>query len=161
MSKMEQLITDFPRLFREATGDDYSIVRQWGIQCGDGWHDLVRQLCHDIERVATEAGLDPDSEDWPRVVQIKEKFGTLRFYIRTPADIDDEQPSDMVAESGPGRMISFRPVAGMSKIRELVMEAEQRSGTLCEHCGAPGNRHMDGWVRTLCELCEARYNKKS
>lgn len=35
----------------------------------------------DIETVANEIGLMPDLAEWPMCMQVKEKFGTLRFYV--------------------------------------------------------------------------------
>jgi hypothetical protein len=40
----------------------------------DGWFDLIDALCSQIDR-AIELGAAP-----VRVRQVKEKFGTLRFY---------------------------------------------------------------------------------
>lgn len=63
------------------------------------------------------------------VDQVKEKFGTLRFYY-----------------SG-----------GDEYIAGLVTMAESMSGVMCEECGNPGKRIGGGWVTTLCkEHAEAR-----
>ena len=63
------------------------------------------------------------------VDQVKEKFGTLRFYY-----------------SG-----------GDEYIAGLVTMAESMSGVTCEECGNPGKRIGGGWVTTLCkEHAEAR-----
>lgn len=59
----------------------------------------------------------------PRVVQVKEKFGTLRFY----ADQVDE------------------------RAQAYIDFAEHMSGRVCEVCGAPGKLGGKGWIRTLCE----------
>lgn len=58
-------------------------------------------------------------------VQIKEKFGTLRFYY----DGGDEA------------------------VKGIVSMAEAMSGCTCEDCGKPGKRTGNGWVRTLCNDC--------
>lgn len=57
------------------------------------------------------------------VNQVKEKFGTLRFYY-----------------SG-----------GDSYIDGLVAMAESMSANTCEECGAPGKTVGGGWLTTLCE----------
>lgn len=63
------------------------------------------------------------------VDQVKEKFGTLRFYY-----------------SG-----------GDDYISGLVSMAESMSGVTCEECGAPGKRVGGGWITTLCKThAEAR-----
>jgi hypothetical protein len=59
--------------------------------------------------------------------QVKEKFGTLRFYLDT--SLGDE-------------------------IDALVAEAEAASGVTCEACGCPGSpRCRNGWYSTLCDDC--------
>jgi len=69
--------------------------------------------------------LQPVPEEIPQVTldQVKEKFGTLRFYYQ----------------------------GGDDYIRGLVSMAESMSGVTCEECGAPGDRGGDGWITTLCE----------
>ena len=61
------------------------------------------------------------------IAQVKEKFGTLRFYY----DGGDEY------------------------ISGLVSLAESMSGVTCEECGAPGSHRDGGWIRTLCDTHEA------
>lgn len=72
-----KLLDDFPRLFR----DRNETSMQRGFECGDGWFDLIYNLAQDIEAVARENGLIPDSPDWPRCRQVKEKLGSLRFVV--------------------------------------------------------------------------------
>jgi hypothetical protein len=65
----------------------------------------------------------PDAVCQVVVDQVKEKFGTLRFYY-----------------SG-----------GDERIDGMVRMAESMSGLTCEECGAPGKSRGGGWVRTLCD----------
>jgi hypothetical protein len=81
-----------------------------------------------------------DFEDWddwksrkPRKVpepvlqvvatQVKEKYGTLRFYFD----------------------------GGDDYIDGIIAMAESMSARTCEVCGAPGTSNGGGWIRTLCE----------
>ena len=70
----------------------------------------------------------PVPESIPQVTldQVKEKFGTLRFYY-----------------SG-----------GDDEISGMVRMAESMSGVTCEGCGNPGERRGGGWVHTYCTPCE-------
>lgn len=92
-----------------------------GIQnVGPGWHPLVKQL---------EADLDALSVDW-ELLQIKEKFGGLRFYIAIGHRVHDDVQHEM---------------------QELVSEAEARSFDHCEACGEPPvEQEGGGWLKTLC-----------
>lgn len=95
----------------------------WGFECGDGWFNILDQLMGNIqhhidwknkkEEVVVQVTLD----------QVKEKFGTLRFYYTGGDDIIDG----------------------------MVRMAESMSGVTCEECGNPGKRIGGGWVTTVCE----------
>lgn len=106
--------TEFPHLFRRAELRDMAV--------GEGWFELLWALSTSLEVVAAQgaaSGLRPF-----RIVQVKEKFGGLRFY--TAGDITTEA-------------------------RTLIQEACTRSESVCEACGEPGNRCMiDNWIETLC-----------
>ena len=67
----------------------------------------------------------------PKASQVKEKYGTLRFYMTTSTDEMDK----------------------------LIDEAEAASATICEDCGAPGETRGGGWIRTLCDVCLAEERK--
>lgn len=91
-----------------------------GITCGEGWYSLIDDLCDRIQKhIAT--GKAPQVQ----AIQVKEKFGELRFYYR----------------------------GGDAAIRGMVDAAEKHSTTVCEICGAPGSLHgvPRGWWRTRCE----------
>lgn len=76
-SLTKKLLDEFPWLFRGR--NETSIQR--GFECGDGWFDLIYKLAEDIEAVAHENGLMPDSPEWPKCRQVKDKFGSLRFVV--------------------------------------------------------------------------------
>lgn len=70
---------------------------------------------------------DALSEDDLQVVavQVKEKFGGLRFYVN---GADDE-------------------------VRGMIDMAESMSYRLCEDCGTKGTLRKGGWYRTMCDPC--------
>ncbi|MDE2259969.1 MAG: hypothetical protein KGK17_06575 [Betaproteobacteria bacterium] len=148
----QMLYQDFPALYRDAGKSMKETCMCWGFSCGDGWYPLVYQLSAQIEVEAQRLGLDPQTEAWPRALQVKEKFGTLRFYV----SMDDSSEHRYTLEQF-GQMKSLRPVAGIESVQALISEAEEKSATICEHCGAPGTFRQGGWCRTLCEDCETKY----
>jgi hypothetical protein len=108
------------------------IPTQWGrsIDCGPGWYQLVIDLDRSLA-----ATLPP----FP-VLQVKEKFGTLRFYWSCEQASDEQR------------------VAANS----LVAAAELRSASTCENCAAPGQLcAKDGWLKTLCTSCAAEFGYTS
>ena len=67
------------------------------------------------------------------VVQVKEKFGGLRFYV--------DHSTDMY--------------------NLLVSRAEADSLTICERCGArEGVTCEGGWLKTLCASCRHDFDRK-
>ena len=95
-------------------------------ECGDGWFDLLWKLCEDIEK------LNPN-EDF-KIVQIKEKFGTLRCYIDGSTDA----------------------------IFDRISKAEEDSYKICEKCGSTENVSTKGpgWIVTLCKECREKNNSE-
>lgn len=78
-----------------------------------GWSKLVTKLIEDLFALGWDGG----------VLQVKEKFGGLRFYIAN----------------------------GNKEIRDRITKAENESYKICEQCGEPGELYVTGWWRTLCE----------
>ena len=109
--RQEQLRTQFPWNW-----DTYSP------DCGNGWFELILQLCVDI---AAELNASPEDNQEPfSVLQVKEKLGGLRFYAAGHNN---------------------------DKIQELISAAERKSYTICEICGAPGELCKAGaWLKTVC-----------
>lgn len=139
----------FPRLFRKDP-ENPSPHGLFGIECGDGWHDLLYQLCYDIEEALTIA--KTADKDWPYVRQVKEKFGSLRFYLSA-----SNLEIGAVNDTG---LIEFRPVSINATISRIIERAEAKSMTICEDCSAPGDLYRDTWWHTKCPECEEIYKQK-
>jgi len=150
----QKLFQNFPRLYRGDGQEKRNAFMQWGFQCDDGWFRLIYDLSSAIEREARKMGIDPESEDWPRARQIKEKFGTLRYYISSPGPTEDDVNS-LIAEQRNG-VISFRPVSSINSIRNLVEIAEAQSAHICESCGLVGTLRTDGWWKVSCTPCDEK-----
>ncbi len=119
----KKLFDDFPKLFRNR---HESSMRR-GFECGDGWFDLIYKLAQDIEGVARENGMSPDSPNWPLCRQVKEKMGSLRFIVFSV---------DGIAEMN-------------ERISELRLAALNHSLQICELCGQP-RLVTDGHIATIC-----------
>jgi hypothetical protein len=91
----------------------------FGLEVGYGWYGLVLPIINEIQKFNEKY---PDSTI--SITQIKEKWGTLRFYI----------------------LPSVEYIEGMISI------AEEESEHICEICGATGKTvEINGWYETLCE----------
>lgn len=116
----EQLVNKYPKIFANRYASPDKTAMCWGFECGDGWYDLIDHLCSEIQW-HLDKNAKPGTTQFV-AVQVKEKFGTLRFY-------------------GEG---------GDENIRNMIWFAEGFSAKLCEQCGKPGTQTRGGWIRTLC-----------
>ena len=146
------LCEKYPKIFRDRNAPMNQTCMCWGFDCGDGWFNIIDMLCANIQshidNIERQQGYtiewtknvnDPDFEwtafvkreerpvpeliDQVVAIQVKEKFGTLRFYYSGGDDV----------------------------INGLERMAESMSAVTCEECGNPGTRTTGGWIRTLCE----------
>lgn len=170
----EALCAKYPEIFRDRHGDPRQTAMVFGLDCGDGWYNIINALCAVIVNhlrnnrsqsetvakftkqremalngdwsflsnspwLAKDDNLEKEKQrmlaplpDWmqrfeevPEVVavQVKEKFGTLRFYTN----------------------------GGDEYIYGAISMAEALSAATCETCGAPGKLRGIGWLYTACD----------
>jgi hypothetical protein len=114
-----ELIRAHTRLFHPPKG--HLEGAQGYPECNEGWRDLLERACSRIEGSLGRRNTF-------RVLQIKEKFGTLRFYW----DGKLSERAEM-------------------KVTEAIALAEARSACTCEICGAEGRLYSrGGWLATAC-----------
>lgn len=102
--KIQALKMEFRDILTECF--DFSVM--------DGWADIIRSLLKEVKKRHPHV----------KVLQIKEKFGGLRFYT----DIYDE------------------------KLYDIISLAEIKSRSICEFTGKPGKTYtVNNWVKTACE----------
>lgn len=117
----EALWKKYPKIFKYKTG----------IECSDGWFDLIDKLCFDIQEYTD---CDPEMHPQVRAIQIKEKFGGLRFYVESAANYQ----------------------------HNLIEKAENESYKICELCGSKDKvgQTRGGWITTLCKRCANLHGHK-
>lgn len=136
-------------------GDNRNIYHRWGFECSGGWYQLLRDCCQQITDRYAESSIPFDFVP----VQVKEKFGTLRFYYEY-----EDSPCKIAAfdflGSGSIRFESGNEDDDDEKkqlrndIAGIVRAAEERSKRTCERCGKEGIIRTNlGWVTTLCDSC--------
>lgn len=73
----ELLVKKYPEIFKDRQSrDPRKTLMCFGFECGDGWFELLDNLCFCIMKVCKE-----DKLVIPEATQVKEKFGGLRFYV--------------------------------------------------------------------------------
>jgi hypothetical protein len=130
--KVHALKQKFPQMFAN--------VPAGYISCNDGWYAIIDCLCSTMQGhidshqrthdwIVSRGEESSDSLVAPVYIQqIKEKFGTMRFYF----------------------------IGGDDYIAGAVHLAECLSSLICEDCGAPGKTRAGSWIRTLCDTCSIK-----
>lgn len=123
-----ELYDKYPKIFRQKDLSCQETCMCWGISTGDGWYDIIDRLCRDIQQY-----IDEEELRQVEAVQVKEKFGGLRFYTNYEDD----------------------------HISELIEKAENESYRTCEWCGATENvGRTSGYILTLCKNCAEQDNRE-
>ena len=100
----------------------------FGVATQSGWYNIIWDLTEKIEK---ELKKNPVKDF--EIVQIKEKFGGLRFYVSCASE----------------------------KIFKMIHKAEDLSFKTCEVCGAPGTTDISHpWYLTLCPKCKEKRDKE-
>jgi hypothetical protein len=161
----EALCAKYPLIFKDRNADMRTTAMCWGLECGDGWYNIIDVLCglltseyrHAQSRYESikdlvdqprwegskdiitqekiddaKVRMDEEAAKVPVAVQVKEKFGGLRFYVQAATD----------------------------KHYQYISFAESMSYRTCEMCGAPGKTYTDGWHTTLCDIHAAMAGKE-
>ena len=131
----ELLCTKYPKMMVNRNKDMKETCMCWGFECGDGWFNILDQLMSNIQHHIdwNNQNFEKGYTQYKQVAQVtldqvKEKFGTLRFYYTGGDDIIDG----------------------------MVRMAESMSGCTCEECGNIGKSRGGGWIHTYCEPCEIK-----
>ena len=72
----DKLFKKYPKIFRRRTFLIGRFYMRWGIECGDGWYNLINKLCKKIQEYCNK-----DNTFQAKAIRVKEQFRGLRFYI--------------------------------------------------------------------------------
>ena len=136
----DQLYEKYPKIFPNPGSRDSAMY--WGLACGDGWYNVLNTLCSTIQNHLDWRNCEGQyahvlehrsklQTPVPQLVadQIKEKFGTLRFYCH----------------------------GGDEYCRGAISVIESLTHKMCEDCGNVGEHRQHGWVATRCDPCEEKW----
>jgi hypothetical protein len=124
----EELCKKYPNLYRDRNEPPSKSCLHWGFP-RDGWFELIDKASAVLE--AEILKLPEEQRIDYRASQVKEKFGTLRFYLHNETDA----------------------------MRAAIRVAESESAKTCEQCGHPGQLDKTRpWMLTLCSQCSSARN---
>ena len=127
-----QLVKDFPEIYALYGNENSCMGRsEQGFQHDDGWYDLVYCLSKQIAEISNKYEV--------RIIalQVKEKFGSLKFYY----SLDPERDSTR------------------QEVNKSIRQAEADSLVTCEICGKEGSKDKGkkaGRTKVLCSECSER-----
>lgn len=144
----EKLFETYPKIFRQK---DLRSCMARGIECSDGWYNLIEMACRSIQRY-----IDNNESHHPfaqvEFAQVKEKFGSLTIY--TEFNRDDYE----FKRARRNKFLITQEDVDVSMSRfggwvdGVISFASTASVTICEITGKPGcKRIVDGWHVTLCD----------
>jgi hypothetical protein len=113
--RRDKIVADHPLLYKH--------IKHF--ECRDGWLDIIERLSDKLEREIKEFYIKYEiDKDYQPIYasQIKEKYGSLRFYMS----------------------------CGTDEMFNLIDDAESESASACELCGKPGHARSGSWYQTLC-----------
>jgi len=133
--ELDRLLCEkYPLMMVNRNGAVTETCMCWGFECGDGWYNILNLLMSNIQHHIdwNNKNFEKGYKQYKQVPQVtldqvKEKFGTLRFYYTGGDDVIDG----------------------------MVRMAESMSAVTCETCGNPGEQTHGGWIKTTCKPCEA------
>lgn len=99
-----------------------------GYEFGYGWYPYVAGILESMREI------DPAV----RIVQAKEKFGTLRIYLDSGAENEKRD-----------------------ELSHIGLVAQFGATRICEDCGRPGRlKKIDGLMKTVCPACAVKIEKR-
>ena len=106
--------------------EDYDYNHTWADDIPDGWRlAFGDQMIEELSQLLKKYNIEKDY----CIVQIKEKFGGLRWY-------DNGFPKE-----------------GYEEYRDWICKYEDLSFKTCLNCGKPAIGFTRGWITPLCKEC--------
>jgi len=154
-----KLVRKYPIIFSQYGGDIRYTCMGWGMTCGDGWYNIINELCENVTTLIGDKSIKVTAD------QVKEKFGGLSFYynIEVPETFMNNVSyifRNAMFKTKLGRLywiiVDFRKKIYRTteeKIRDIIDDGQYKSYKTCELCGKPGKTRGQGWVSTQCKEC--------
>ena len=130
----KKLIAEYPFLlprnvFTDKVSDDYDYHYTLLDDMPRGWKKAFgEQLCRELKEALVKEGI---LEDY-RVMQVKEKFGQLRWYDNCCSE----------------------------KVYKVIDKYESLSEHTCIECGGEGTMRNDSWISPYCDECYKKYKER-
>lgn len=160
----EDFMSRFPILFQHRKLSMQETCMCWGIECPKGWYHILDQLCTVLEFLNMEF----TKNHGVAIVadQVKEKFGTLRFYFTIRNVNNDGVVSDLTDELPQDKENQLCIVRGYLEMLadKYISEAEDLTFNTCAECGVPLDKEnkveTKGWITYICKECDEKIHNE-
>ena len=154
----------YPILFQDSKKPMTETCMCWGIECPIGWFHILEQLCTVLEFYNMEFVKNHGIAII--AAQVKEKFGTLRFYYDVrPVDengIVKYEPDELPTDKDRQRMIAMDYLEMLAD--NIIREADNMTEKTCADCGIPLDDEnlveTKGWISYICKECDEKRHKE-
>lgn len=124
----DKLFNNYPILYKDKSAPETESLLCYGFMCGDGWYDILDRLSSELEELNTSNINYINNPIY--ALEIKVKFGELRFYIKDHTNEPD--------------------------IDKYISKYTQEANNTCELCGSKANVNIynkKGWLVIRCRDC--------
>lgn len=124
----KKLFKKYPKIFKQTNSLITQSCMGFGVETPSSWYWIIDNLCNSIQTyINNNKHLKIEQLQF---TQLKEKFGTGRFYYQ----------------------------GGDRKIDGMIQLAENMTSSICACCGSINDiKETQGWISFLCSNC---FNKK-
>jgi hypothetical protein len=123
---------------------------KYGFCCDVGWYPLIVTALEQLDEI--------EYAEFIEIVQIKEKYGTLRIYFDISKDFELKFNDNIFKRLyywAKGFNVKTERNTLWKVVHKITAEAYNNSVTTCEICGkAPALKgYSEYWIKTVCKNC--------
>jgi hypothetical protein len=184
----ELLCNRYPKIFRNRYGSQPLTGICWGIECEDGWFNIIDQLCSLIQwHIDGTRQERADAILFNRALSraVKgDREALVRYHVGANCDnpqyvdwsrrvvdeiLTDPEPQAKLVPEACEQVVAtqvkekfgalrFYARGGDAETAAMIQLAQALSSVTCEECGNPGRIRNHGWMKTRCDSCDANHS---